>query len=227
MIFAAGYGTRLKPLSLYRPKALVYYNGKPLLEHVLLKLINAGFGRIIINVHYFAEQIIRFVEQKNFPAQIIFSYEQDQLLETGGGLFFAKKHFLNQPLLIHNVDIISDLDLNTFYDSFQNNMLALLAVQKRTSSRVLVFDEKEKFLCAWKNHKTEQIIQARSCKFPAEFAFSGIHVVSPKLLDLLWPGKYSITEAYLKLAANYKISYFDHTPDKWKDVGSLKSLISK
>ncbi len=143
MIFAAGLGTRLKPLTDNLPKALVPINGKPLLEHVMLKLIASGFDEIIVNVHHFSQQIIDFLAAKNnFGIRIEISDESNLLLETGGGIKKAACFFDdNAPFLVHNVDILSDIDLHQFYNqSLLNNSLATLLVSNRTSSRYLLFD---------------------------------------------------------------------------------------
>ncbi len=227
MIFAAGLGTRLRPLTNTMPKALVEYQGKPLLQHVIEKLKHYGFDQIVVNVHHFAGQIIDFLQKNDFfGVQMSISDESDQLLETGGGLFKARK-FLdgNEPFLVHNVDIISDLDLGLFYRLFDTSSIAMLAVQSRASGRKLVFSQRDGGLCAWCNTRTgEHVIVRKNCPQPVEYAFSGIHVISPQIFKYLWPGKYSITRAYLKIAEKEKITYYDHTGGMWKDMGTIESF---
>ena len=227
MIFAAGLGTRLRPLTNTKPKALVEYQGKPLLQHVIEKLKHYGFDHIVVNVHHFAGQIIDFLQKNDFfGVQMSISDESDQLLETGGGLFKARK-FLdgNEPFLVHNVDIITDLDLGLFYRLFDTSSIAMLAVQDRPASRKLVFSQQDGSLCAWRNYKTgEQIIVRKNCPRPIEYAFSGIHVISPQIFKYLWPGKYSIIKAYLKIAGTERITFYDHTGGLWKDMGTVESF---
>ena len=153
MIFAAGLGTRLKPLTDTMPKALVPIAGKPLLEHIITKLIAAGFDEIIVNVHHFADQIVDFLKSKNnFGIRIEISDETDLLLETGGGIKHASAFFDDgKPFLVHNVDILSNLDLSDFYQtSLKNNGLATLLVSERNSSRYFLFDDNAK-LCFKQN----------------------------------------------------------------------------
>ena len=227
-VLAAGLGTRLRPWTDNKPKALVEYHGKPLLQILLEKLKSHGFTDIVINVHYLASQIIDYLaENQNFGLNIAISDETNELLDTGGAISKAKD-LLNdgEPFLVHNVDIVSDLDLKVFYDSFNpQQALAQLAVQQRHSSRMLSFSIKGKYLCAWKNIKTGQIRLARTdCTDSRDFAFSGIHVLSPKVFELLPAGKFSIIDFYLKVAKDYLITYYDHSGGFWKDMGTPASF---
>jgi NDP-sugar pyrophosphorylase family protein len=226
MIFAAGLGTRLRPLTNNKPKALVEYKGKTLLEICIRKIINSGFDEIIINVHHFAGQIIKFLEKNNyFDTKIHISDETKQLLETGGGLFFAKHFFDNEPFLVHNVDIISSIDIEKLYSyHIENQAIATLATQKRQASRRLYFD-KNSILCKWKNEKTGEEKIARTCEYSQPKAFSGIHVISPKIFEYMHTGKYSIIDTYLQVAQSEKIIAFDHTGDNWKDMGRPENFI--
>ncbi|MDZ7764542.1 MAG: sugar phosphate nucleotidyltransferase [Melioribacteraceae bacterium] len=158
MIFAAGLGTRLKPITNDKPKALVEINGISLLEITIKKLIRFGFTELIINVHHFADQIISFIKQSSFEADIRISDEREVLLNTGGGLKYAQWFFDDgKPFLLHNVDIITDLDLKSFYDSnLIDEAIATLAVRDRKSSRKLLFDENE-LLCGWKDIKKDNL----------------------------------------------------------------------
>jgi len=204
-ILAAGLGTRLKPLTDFKPKALVEINGITLLEHLLLKLIRSGFDSVIINVHHYADQIIEFVKSKEFfGIEIEFSNETGLLLDTGGGLKKVKWFFNNsQPFLIHNVDIFSNIDLTELYSNHvNNNSIATLAVQKRNSSRYFLFD-KEKNLCGWINEKTgETKITRESSGELFKFAFSGIQIAEPKIFDnMLQYGVFSLVDLYLSIAS--------------------------
>ncbi len=227
-VLAAGLGTRLRPLTDNKPKALVEYRGKTLLQIVLENLQRFGFTDIVINVHYLAGQIVDYLdENQNFGLNIAISDESDKLLDTGGAIAKAKD-LLNdgEPFLVHNVDIITDLDLRKFYDTFDTQQnLAQLAVQHRSASRVLAFSRKGKYLCAWKNLKTGQVRIARDhCDDACDFAFSGIHVLSPKVFELLPGGKFSIIDFYLEAAKNYKITFYDHSGGFWKDMGTPQSF---
>lgn len=229
MIFAAGLGTRLRPYTNNKPKAMVQLAGKPLLAHCIEKLIASDFKRIIINVHHFADQIIDYVNAQTFPddVEIIISDETNELLETGGGLANAAHLFIaNQPVLICNVDIVSDIDfknLLTFHKS--TNALATLAVRNRTTSRYLLFDQADQ-LCGWTNINNGEIKQARKLKGNEnKLAFSGIHVVSPELFSLIEEkGKFSIIQLYLRLAQTNTIKAFTHDNDYWLDVGKPEQL---
>ncbi len=190
MIFAAGLGTRLKPFTDTMPKALVPLAGIPLLEHIILKLKCSGFDEIIVNVHHFAEQIIRFLEEKNnFGIRIKISDERNQLLETGGGIKQAACFFDDgKPFLVHNVDIFSDIDLNQIYQHHvQQNNVATLLVSHRKTSRYLLFNDKNK-LKGWINTQTGEVKPPNENINPnalKKLAFSGIHVLSPAVFELM------------------------------------------
>lgn len=160
MIFAAGLGSRLKPLTDTMPKALVPIAGRPMLEHVILKLKAAGFTEIMINIHHFGEQILDFLKaNENFGLIIHISDERDLLLDTGGGVKKARSFFENsdEPFLIHNVDILSDVNLKELYDyHLQSGAVATLLASQRKTSRYLLFDT-DKRLCGWINKDTEQV----------------------------------------------------------------------
>ncbi len=213
MIFAAGLGTRLKPLTDHMPKALVPVAGKPMLEHVILKLKAAGFTELVINIHHFGEQIIDFLKaNQNFGLTIHISDERDCLLDTGGGIKKAEPLFGgNEPFLIHNVDILSDTDLKALYDyHLQSGNDATLLASHRKTARNLLFD-KEGRLCGWINKDTQQT-KPESFVYDAEkyqeYAFSGIHVISPSLfryMDEKWQGKFSIMDFYLQTCKEAKL----------------------
>lgn len=226
MIFAAGLGTRLKPLTDNLPKALVPINGITLLEYAIEKLKKAGVTGIIINVHYLADKVEVFLKEKNnFGINICLSDEREELLNTGGGLKKALDFFDTVPFFVYNVDILSNIDLRQMYDShIENKALATLAVSRRKTSRYLLFNERNE-LCAWENRKTaeKKIINSESLLSP--LAFSGIQVVSPRIKNHLTEnGAFSIIDAYLRLAKMHKIHAYDHTGDLWFDIGKIKEF---
>jgi len=229
MILAAGLGTRLRPLTNHTPKALIEVNGIALLEIVIKKLKFYGFHEIIVNIHHFAERIIDFLEKKqNFGIDIRISHEADKLLDTGGGIKKAS-WFLNDgnPFLVHNVDILSDLDLRQFYDThLHSQALASLAVSLRQSSRYFLFNH-ENSLCGWKNTKTGEIKIAGTTSESGltPLAFSGIHVIHPAIFDLMPEQEvFSITDTYIHLAAHHKIVAFKHDHSLWMDLGRKEHL---
>ena len=228
LIFAAGLGTRLRPLTNDRPKALVEINGKTLLQITIEKLTHFGFNDIIVNVHHFADLMLETIEQHDgFGANITISDERNELLETGGGLKKAAWFFEdNQPFLVHNVDVIHDLNLKHLYDyHLKNNALATLAICKRSTSRYLLFNNNNQ-LRGWQNIKTGEVKIARRTQGQLwSFGFSGIHVISPEIFPLLTEsGKFSIINPYLRLAKTKLIQGYNHSDSIWIDVGKHKSL---
>lgn len=213
MIFAAGLGTRLKPLTDHMPKALVPVAGRPMLEHVILKLKAAGFNELVINIHHFGEQILDFLRaNQNFGLTIHISDERDCLLDTGGGIRKAEPFFRgNEPFLVHNVDILSDTDLKALYEYHrQSGNDATLLASRRKTVRYLLFDD-EKRLCGWINKDTLQTKPegfAYNPEHHRKYAFSGIHVISPSLfhyMDERWTGKFSIMDFYLQTCHEARI----------------------
>ena len=231
MIFAAGIGSRLKPLTDNMPKALIPVNGKPMLEHVILKLKAFGFDQIVINIHHLGEQIIDFLKaNNNFGIQIFISDEKDYLLDTGGGLKKAQQFLQgDEPFLIHNADIISDIDLKKLYDShLENNPLATLLVSQRETSRYLLFDKSNK-LCGWRNRETGEIKSFYPYFDPShyqEYAFGGIHVLSPQIFDWLqeWTGRFSIINFYLSVCAKTNIRAYIAEDLHLLDIGKPETL---
>lgn len=230
MIFAAGLGTRLKPITDTMPKAMVPIAGKPLLQHIILKLKNAGFDEIIINVHHFADQIISFLlENNNFGIRIEISDESENLLETGGGIKKAEWFFDDgKPFLVHNVDILSNLDLKQLYlQNTRSKKIASLVVSSRHTSRYLLFD-KQNNLKAWINTLTNETKPpvVENIQQLEKLAFSGIHVISPQIFDWMdkWDGKFSIIDFYLSIAHEQAIEAY--APDNLNllDVGKVDSL---
>lgn len=230
LIFAAGLGTRLKPLTDTMPKALVPIDGKPLLEHVILKLKAAGFNQIIINVHHFPDQIIDFLKSKNnFDLRIEVSDERDKLLDTGGGVKKAKWFFDDgKPFLVHNVDILSNIDLKLLYQQhLETSPLATLVVSERDTFRYFLFD-KEARLKGWINEKTGEVRpdHLANTQLFNKLAFSGIQVLSPEVFKLMdhFPDYFSIVDFYLQNAALQQIKAYVPQALKMIDVGKLNVL---
>lgn len=231
IIFAAGLGTRLKPLTDHMPKALVPIAGKPMLEHVILKLKAAGFTELVINIHHFGEQIIGFLEaNRNFGLTIHISDERDMLLDTGGGIKKARNFFSgDEPFLVHNVDILSDTDLKALYEYHlhSGNDATLLASPRKTI-RYLLFDD-ENLLRGWINKDTLQtkpegfIYRAGQYR---EYAFSGIHVISPSLFRYMdrWQGKFSIMDFYLQTCREARLGGYLTEQLRLIDIGKPETL---
>ena len=218
MIFAAGLGTRLKPLTDTMPKALVPVGGQPLLWHVIMKLKKSGYERIVVNVHHFADQIIDYLRlNDNFGLDIRISDEREQLLETGGGIKKALPLFdLSEPILIHNVDILSNLDLNQLPTD-----APVLVVSQRQTKRYLQFDDEQR-LVGWKNIETGEVKGREG----HSLAFSGIHVFHPSLVPLLseWPDRFPIMDFYLSACATHLIKGFEAIDLRLMDVGKMDTL---
>lgn len=225
-ILAAGLGTRLKPLTDSLPKALVEINGVSLLEHNINKLISFGCKHIVVNVHHFSEKVIEHIANKNYNADIFISDETNQLLDTGGALLNAKNYFdFSKDIIVHNVDILSKIDFNDFYNHHKTeNNLATLAVSQRQTSRYLLFDENNK-LCGWENTKTNEKIISNNSTELIPFGFSGIQIIKPDLIDLIEnKGAFPIIPEYLKLSTSYPIYSYIHSQDIWVDVGKIEAI---
>ena len=231
-ILAAGLGTRLKPLTDTMPKALVPVCGKPLLQHQIERLTEAGFTRIVINVHHFADQIVDFVEKhklqsaKNKDIELLISDEFMELLETGGALRHAAHLFdPDMPVLVHNVDILHNMDIAEFYA--QHQAAATLLVSHRDTSRYLVFDD-DHHLIGWTNIKTGEVKgQALPLGERGKLlAFSGIHVISPSLFTAMqaWPARFSIIDFYLDACQHSVIRGVEVPGFQMVDVGKLDTL---
>ena len=223
MLFAAGLGTRLGEYTKNTPKALVQIKDKPLIEYSLEYLKKYGVTDVIINVHHFADKIINHINNINTELNITFSHEKE-LLETGGGLLKAKNFFSDvDDFILYNTDILTSLDLHKMYEKFRKtDSLACLAVRKRETSRYLLFDEKEK-MQGWENTKTgEKILCNQSPEKLNQYAFSGIHIVSTRIFDLLKEKenqKFSITKAYIELACKENITAYIDNSAFWVDAG--------
>ncbi len=228
MIFAAGLGTRLRPLTNDRPKALVPVNGLPLLEIAIRRLRRAGLRELIVNVHHFAHQIVDFLARNDhFGLAITISDEREQLLDTGGGLRKAAWFFEDgAPFLLVNADVITDLDFKAFYEYHRRKGgLATLAVRQRVSSRYLLFDESLR-LCGWRNEKTGETKTARPAATTlTPWGFSGLQVIDPALFAR-FPDQpvFSIIDLYLDAARDDAIFAYPHDDSIWIDVGKPEAL---
>ena len=232
MVLAAGLGTRLRPLTDDRPKALVEVGGRTLLEITLARLRTFGIHDVIVNVHHFADKVISFLrERENFGMHIEMSRE-DLLLDTGGGLKKAGWFFLDdtspaaEPFLLHNVDVVSTIDLQRMVQfHLDNQALATLAVQHRDSSRQLLFDEQLQ-LCGRRVGREAKLEIVRTAPKTEASAFSGIHVISPRLLTLMKEeGVFSIIDTYLHLAGSgERILAFRADDYHWRDLGKPADL---
>ncbi|MDE3200309.1 MAG: nucleotidyltransferase family protein [Acidobacteriota bacterium] len=231
MVLAAGLGTRLRPLTNDRPKALVEIAGKTLLEITLARLRVFGVRDVIVNVHHFADVVVDYLHaHDNFGFHIEISREEE-LLDTGGGLkkaawFFTEGADADEPFLVHNVDVVSGIDLAKMVSfHLENDALATLAVQKRETSRLLLFDG-EGVLCGRRSGAHGAMEMVRRAEVAAPLAFAGIHVLSPRIFTKLHEeGAFSIIPAYLRLAAEgERICAFRADEYAWRDVGRPDSI---
>ncbi|MBQ9397211.1 MAG: nucleotidyltransferase family protein [Bacteroidales bacterium] len=230
LIFAAGLGTRLRPITDTMPKALVPVGGKPLLEHVATKLIAAGYDDLVINVHHFAEQIRDYVAARNkWGVQVAFSDETDLLRETGGGIRHAAPLLAgNEPFLVHNVDILSNFDPTWFRSQHHAGDLATILVSERETQRYFLFDDDNR-LVGWMNRATGEVrspwpgIDPDQCKC---LAFSGIHLIDPAILPLMqdWPEKFPIVDFYLAVCRTHTVRAAVQPGLELHDVGKLSQL---
>ena len=230
MILAAGLGTRLKPLTDHKPKALVEVDGVPMLERVILTLKRQGFSYIVVNVHHFADQIKDYLASKDFGVDISISDESDVLLDTGGGIVKAAPllfKYDEQPVLVHNVDILSNAGLGELMEL--NDNLTKLLVSERDSSRKLIFDENLN-LKGWHDLKTDRYRPDNFINSPdfKEYAFSGIYLISKKSVDemklLLGEGKYSVMDYFLHPDRNEKIEGVFDSDLRLIDIGKPATL---
>ncbi len=227
MIFAAGLGTRLKPLTDRMPKALVPVGGKPLLAYQLEKLRLAGFKEVVVNVHHFASQIENYVADHDFGLRVLISDERDELLDTGGGL--RKAYALlggDEPLLTHNVDILSNADLARFARGYAGE--TTLLVSDRPTNRYLLFDDDCR-LVGWTNLGTGEVRSPFPSLDPARchrWAFSGIQVVAPSLFTQMkaWPRRFSIIDFYLAVCDRVVVRACPDPQLRLLDVGKQDTL---
>ena len=227
MIFAAGLGTRLRPITDSLPKALVPVGGKTLLEWCILRLRHFGITDVVVNIHHFADQIDEILSVNNgFGSNVVISDERAAVLETGGGLKKALPLLAgSDPVFVLNVDVVTNLDLDkflAFHD--QHKPLATLAVMSRASSRSLLFTDAFQ-LAGWKNLKTNETKLALKDGILKEMAFSGISLLTPAFLsDIPFEGKFSIIDLFLYQAAKGAVLGFDHTGDYFIDVGRPENI---
>jgi len=228
MILAAGIGSRLRPLTDSKPKALVEVNGQPMLYWLLLKLKEFGIQEILINLHHFPEQIITYLKKnQNFGLKIVFSMEEI-LLDTGGGLKKASWFFdHDQPFLLHNADVMSDLDYAEMLETHNKcGALVTLAVRKRKTSRYMLFDQAGE-LCGWESTSAPEIKMVRSGHDPIQqWSFMGIHIISPRIFQMITEQHiFSIIDVYLRLASiNHKIMAFPADKYRWVDLGKAENF---
>ena len=232
MVFAAGLGTRLKPITDTLPKALVPVCGQPLLYHTIHKLKAAGYTDVVVNVHHFAGQIREYLATHDFGLNISISDESDQLLETGGGILHARNLLepLEVPFLIHNVDIVSNLDIPWFRAQMRPDALATLLVSERKTQRYLLFNE-EMRLVGWTNVATGEVrspypdLDPSACR---RFAFAGIHNISPAIFEAFeqagFSGRFPIMDFYLAACARYPIYGAVAQDLQLVDVGKIETL---
>ena len=233
MVLAAGLGTRLRPITDNRPKALVEIAGRTLLEITLSRLRSFGIGEVIINVHHFADMILEYLKINDYFGMRIEISREEVLLDTGGGLKKAAYFFLEhssgseEPFVLHNVDVISTIDLRRMVQFHaENQALATLAVQDRETTRYLLFDEQLQ-LCGWRSGRDQKTELVRSSQQAQALAFSGIHVISPRLFAMMIEeGVFSIITSYLRLAAQgEKILAFRADEYYWRDLGRPADLV--
>lgn len=232
MIFAAGLGTRLRPITDTMPKALVPVCGQPLLYHAVCKLRDAGCDDIVVNIHHFPEQIRSYLASHDLGVRIEISDESGALLETGGGIRHARR-FLEDcdgPFLVHNVDIVSNLDLCRFRSQSRPGALATLLVSERQTQRYLLFDDDMR-LVGWTNLATGEVrspypgLRAESCR---RYAFAGIHCISPSIFGVFdamgMPDRFPVIDFYLQACAEYPIHGVPAPGLTLVDVGKIESL---
>ncbi|GGH80243.1 NDP-sugar pyrophosphorylase family protein [Filimonas zeae] len=227
MIFAAGLGTRLKPWTDFHPKALAIVNGKSLLQRNIEYLQLHGIYDVIVNVHHFAEQIITAIESSSgWGSKIEISDESDEVLETGGGLLKAGWYFSGEEsFVVMNADVLTDMNLSDMIRFHkEQGGIATLATSDRTTSRYFLFNNLQ-VLCGWENVQTGARKMARMETTTIRKAFSGIHLISTGLFDLVkQTGKFSMVDVYLALAAGQDIYSYDHSGSRFLDVGKPESI---
>jgi MurNAc alpha-1-phosphate uridylyltransferase len=227
MIPAAGLGTRLKPLTDNKPKALVEVQGAPMLQHAIKYLMKFGFTDIIINVHHLAGQIYDFLKKnQNFGINIQISDESDLLLDTGGAIKKAEPFFENEPFLVFNVDIFTNINIHELIKYHKNSdALITMAVKNRETTRPILFDE-DLNLCEWRNLVTgdKKICREANGKL-TPFGFSCVQVINPGIFDLIKEkGPFPIIPFYLDIASKHKIKAYVHNESEWYEVGRYENI---
>lgn len=227
MIFAAGLGTRLKPITDSIPKALLPIGGKTLLEWQLLKLKAAGITDVVINIHHFPLQIVDFCREHNLGMNIRFSDETEMLLETGGGLKKAQTLLGDdEPILICNVDVLSNIDIPALIAAHQPDSLATIVVSERETQRYFLFDDTLR-LAGWTNVKTGEVKPSSlNPEGLRRLAFSGMHIVSPLIFKAMqsYPEKFSITDFYIEQCASHTIRAYVPSDYRMMDIGKIDHL---
>ena len=228
IILAAGLGSRLKHVTHDKPKALVEVDGIPMLESVILKLKSQGINELLINIHHFGQSIIDFLDTKNnFGVDITISDERDLLLNTGGAILRAKNFILgNEPVLVHNVDVISNVNIKELlmYHT-EKRSIATLCVRQRDSQRGLLFNNKN-LLIGWTNLVDKKYRWVtHSCTDYSLFAFSGIYIINPDFVNhITQTGIFSIIDTWLDIAKNHPISGYIDTSSIWHDLGTMDKI---
>jgi NDP-sugar pyrophosphorylase family protein len=231
MILAAGLGTRLRPLTNDRPKALVEVADQTLLEITLRRLASFGIREVIVNVHHFADMVVDYLKKNNNFGMRVEISREDILLDTGGGLkkaawFFLEDRRSEEPFLLHNVDVLSTIDFRRMAHFHKRNQaLATLAVQQRDTSRYLLFDESNQ-LCGRRSGRDRALEMVRPSKSTQALAFSGVHIISPRIFSLMSEdGVFSIINSYLRLAGQgEKIQAFRADEFYWRDLGKPENV---
>lgn len=236
LILAAGLGTRLRPLTDHMPKALVPVAGEPLLHHTICTLREAGATSIVVNVHHHAEQIIRYLDTHHYGLPIHISDEREQLLNTGGAIRHAAARLCDadetndEPVLVHNVDILSNADLAALLKAHRENQAqATLLVSARPSTRQLLLHPSTRRLCGWTHLETGEVRPAeaqRPAKDCLQRAFGGIHILSPRLIREMqsWPAAFSIIDFYLEKCTTHPLFCHEQTDLQLLDVGKTGAL---
>lgn len=231
LVFAAGLGTRLKPITDTIPKALVNVGGRPLLWHVIRKLQAAGISDITVNVHHFADKVIEYLDSNPIPGLTVhISDERDLLRETGGGVRHARPFLEGSPFIIHNVDILSDLDITHFAGLADPSALSNILVSERKTARYFLFDEGMD-LVGWTNVQTGEVrtpypdLDLSRCR---RLAFAGFHYVTGDIFDVFdsggWPERFPIVDFYIRECARHCIHGVCVDGLRMMDVGKLDSL---
>jgi MurNAc alpha-1-phosphate uridylyltransferase len=229
MILAAGLGTRLRPLTDQIPKPLVRFQGKPLLEIIIDRLLFFGIEKIVVNIHHHSDQVVEFLRSRDyFKGKVVVSDETDRLMDTGGGVLKARELLDNgEPFILHNVDVYTNLDINKLVAAHQDdNALITIAVKKRMPSRSLLFDE-QNCLSGWQNNKTGDQKIIREFKGDlTDYGNSCIYVINPEFFRLASSSEpVSLTDLYLDLARTYPVKGYIHNQDYWYNLGLYDTFL--
>ena len=227
IIFSAGLGTRFKPWTDKHPKALALVNGKTLLQRNIEYLQQYGVTNIVVNVHHFSEQIKKAIIVNNgWGSNVIISDETGEVLETGGGLVKAKELLnKNNYFISVNVDVLTDLNINSLFQFYEERkaLIAFGVTKRKTSRNILLAEDSQ--MCGWQNNNTGEKIITRDAKDPQPFAYSCITIYDSKIFDLIkQEGKFSIIDSLLQLSGDHTVCGFEHSSDRWVDVGRPESV---